>query len=251
MTGNSNVERLRVPTAEEALIFKRSSATDSAFSIIGKGRHGQELLPQCLLDAFECEAWRERKTPNGAQVCNSDFMEWVTAPYPRGLGTTPEVVRAILTSSPDAAKAQQALLLWDRAIRRPHGGDHRPDDSKLYNVQDALPTPTGNSSAAALRRLDREAEKGNEAAASALKQVLAGDVSIHAAMVGCGLRKGAKIDRDVRDRAAQALAERIVANFPADEIDAARADAQASGARALFIALTNLTGQSIMDRRHC
>ena len=246
MAAGSNVERLRVPTPEEALIFKRSSATDSAFSIIGKGRHGQELLPQCLLDAFECEAWKDRKTPNGAAVCNADFMEWVTAPYPRGLGTTPEIVRAILTSSPEAGKAQQALLLWDRATRREGG---RPTGETVDNIH-SFERPSGTSAAAGLRRLDREAEKGNEIAARALEQVKAGTVSVHAAMVDCGFRKSTKIDRDVRDRAAQSLAELIVAHVPSDALDAAKGDAFACGARALGIALSNLIGGSIMDGRY-
>lgn len=242
----ANIERLRIPTAEEALIHKRTTATDHTYGVIRDGGQSLKLLPHCLLTAFEVEAWKERRTPNGAMVSNDSFLEWVTAPYPRGLSATLEVVEAILTSAKDAAEAQQALLLWDRATRREGG---RPVVETVDNIH-SFDRPSGTSAAAGLRRLDREAEKGNEAAALALKQVLAGDVSIHAAMVGCGLRKSTKIDRDVRDRAAQSLAERIVANFPADEIDAARADAQASGARALFIALTNLTGQSIMDRRH-
>ena len=110
--------------------------------------------------------------------------------------------------------------------------------------------PSGTSAAAGLRRLDREAEKGNEVAARALEQVKAGTVSVHAAMVDCGFRKSTKIDRDVRDRAAQSLAELIVAHVPSDALDAAKGDAFACGARALGIALSNLIGGSIMDGRY-
>jgi hypothetical protein len=46
-----------------------------------------------------------------------------------------------------------------------------------------------------------------ERAHAALDLVLSGQKSVHAANVDCGFRKSTKIDRDVRDRAANEVAE--------------------------------------------
>lgn len=248
------VERLRLPTPEEALAYKRATETTTCHNLLRQGGQSLELLPNALLRAFEVEAWRERPTPNGSTVANSDFLEWITAPFPRGLEATPEVVEAILTSAQDRGAAERARLLWEQATRRKPGNatgrnQHSANDAGTVDNVNGSSRPTGNSRGRGLLKLADEAEAGNGIAAAALDAVKAGAKTVHRAMVECGFRKSTAIDKDVRDRAAAALAERIVANFPPDELDAAKADAFASGSKALGIALTNLIGQSIMDQR--
>jgi len=181
-----SIERLRIPTPDEALAYKRASASSICHGLVREGGQSLELLPGALIRAFEVEAWRERPTPNGSTIANADFVEWITAPYPRGLGTTKEVVEAILTSAKDRGAADQARLLWDRAVRRPVGSNQHVEG--LDNIQAQL-APTGTSKAAGLRRLDREAEAGNDEARVALDEVKAGRKSVHRAMVDCGFRR--------------------------------------------------------------
>ena len=245
MVAGSNVERLTLPTPEEALIYKRTTATENTYSVIRDGGQSLKMLPHCLLRAFECEAWKERRTPNGATVENRDFLEWVTAPYPRGLGATPDVVEAILTSSREAAEAQQARLLWDRAVRNEPGRPSKPET--LYNVQDKAPeAPTGNTAAAGLRRLDKEAEAGNSIAAQALDAVKTGAKSVHRAMVECGFRKG--IDPEVKALAARDAAEMAVAMSEGDldRLTAFEHLLRKAGAKNVADQIANLVDPAVM-----
>jgi ParB-like chromosome segregation protein Spo0J len=63
-------------------------------------------------------------------------------------------------------------------------------------------------------------------------------------------RRASKIDADVRGRAAQEAAEIIAEYVPADAWDGLKANLYAAGANAIANALTNITGQSVMDRRY-
>ncbi|KLL10815.1 MULTISPECIES: hypothetical protein [Protofrankia] len=91
---------------------------------------------------------------------------------------TVELIRRVVADDP-------ALVdLLDQALQNPHGGDR----SKFDNVQDAPEAPTGNSETAALRRLRKEADAGNEQAAELRSDVLAGRISAHQAMVRAGYR---------------------------------------------------------------
>jgi ParB family chromosome partitioning protein len=61
--------------------------------------------------------------------------------------------------------------------------------------------------------------------------------------------KASRIDGDIKNRAAQELAEWIVAHANGNDLDAVKANLFASGAKNIAVELTNLIGQSIMDRR--
>lgn len=63
-------------------------------------------------------------------------------------------------------------------------------------------------------------------------------------------QKSAKIDADVKSRAATEVAEIIAENVPGEWWDAVKANLYAAGAKNVADALSNITGQSIMDRRH-
>jgi hypothetical protein len=83
------------------------------------------------------------------------------------------------------------LVLWvrkrldaDRQNRRPPGRPRKILDSTAHDVQGFA--PTGNSAAAALRRLERHRR-------DLLERVLAGELSAHAAMIEAGFRNAARV----------------------------------------------------------
>lgn len=63
-------------------------------------------------------------------------------------------------------------------------------------------------------------------------------------------RARSKIDKDVKDRAAREVASMLAEHVPGDWWDALKANLYAAGAANIANELTNLTGQSIMDRRY-
>ena len=161
------------------------------------------------------------------------FTDWVTAsPARAGLGTrldllvklvsqpldadaAPECCQQLMgvldpmdqtAISPMIAKAAAAnakltgneswnalLDKADAAVKRPHGGDR----SKLDNVQ-LEKAPTGNSTAAGLRKLRRYADSASLCQERGVDQdqvtdqygkTLRGEKSVHRALIDCGLRK--------------------------------------------------------------
>lgn len=62
-------------------------------------------------------------------------------------------------------------------------------------------------------------------------------------------RKRTGVERDVKERAANEVAEIIAEHVPADAWDILKANLYAAGANNIANALTNITGNSIMDKR--
>lgn len=62
-------------------------------------------------------------------------------------------------------------------------------------------------------------------------------------------RRASSIDRDVKDRAAHAVAEMLSEHVPGSAWDALKANLYAAGASNIANALTNITGEAIMDKR--
>jgi len=63
-------------------------------------------------------------------------------------------------------------------------------------------------------------------------------------------RKASRIDADIRDRAANEVAQMIAEHVPGEWWDAIKSNLYAAGANNIANALTNVTGQSIMDKNH-
>lgn len=61
--------------------------------------------------------------------------------------------------------------------------------------------------------------------------------------------RASKIDGDVKDRAAKEVAEIIAEHVPGEWWDGVKANLYAAGARNIADALTNIIGQSVMDKR--
>jgi len=98
----------------------------------------------------------------------STFAEFVTTPPLEGLGVTLDQLRGICRSDPEA------LDTMDRATQNAVGTNQHVD-----NVNTLTERSTGNTSAAALRRLRKDRPDLHD-------QVLAGKLKPHAAMVEAG-----------------------------------------------------------------
>jgi hypothetical protein len=62
--------------------------------------------------------------------------------------------------------------------------------------------------------------------------------------------RAAKIQADVKARAAREVAEVIAEHVPGDWWDAVKSNLYAAGAKNIADAFTNITGEAIMDRRY-
>jgi hypothetical protein len=254
----SNVERLRLPTPEEGVQNQRATTTESFHRASRTGGQSINNLPTFLRMALEVEAWKERPSPLGKIISNPSFSDWLKRPFPQGVDADPALVRRIL------ADDVEALVLFDRAIEGTPGNpsgvnQHTKTEGggTVYNVNSSSEgRPVGNSVNQGLRRLRKAAEAGDERAAELLREVTTPDPekpkghlrSVHSACQKMGWRP--KIDKDVQQRAARALAEWIVAHAGQDDLSAVKADLFACGAKALAMELTNLLGEPIMGRRY-
>lgn len=115
-------------------------------------------------------AWREFQSANGEIVTHDRFSVFLATPPTRGLGVEVDLVRRVI--GPDV----EALDLLDQALQNPHGTNQHEENN---NVQ--VLAPEGNRAEAALRRLRKDRPDLHE-------QVLADELSPHAAMVQAGFR---------------------------------------------------------------
>jgi hypothetical protein len=154
-----------------------------------------EMFPGLLIEAINNEIWAHPRQMAYRLAPPMPLAEFVTTPFPRGLGTTMETVRKLIAGN------AQAELHWDRAIRGKHGRSNASRDPKtgrLIKVLKPTKTPTtkhkidyGTSAAGGMRRLDRAAQAGNEQAADLLRQVTdpANPMTVHRACISMGWRK--------------------------------------------------------------
>lgn len=143
-------------------------------SSLRRGGNALEDVPGLLKRILKEEAWRRFTTPRGELVEYSEFIDFVTTPPTAGLGATAPLVRKIISGDPEAVD------LFDEAVQTQHGGDRR-SAAVIKNDNVTLERPTGNTQTAALRRLRKDAPELHA-------EVLAGNLSAHAAMVQAGFR---------------------------------------------------------------
>ncbi|MBA9005942.1 hypothetical protein [Thermomonospora cellulosilytica] len=130
------------------------------------GGNALKQVPDLVKQILAEGAWREFVTPRGELVRHDRFVDFVTAPPTRGIGATVDLVRRLV------ADDTQALDLLDQALQNPsshHAGNNIPS------------RPEGTSQAKALRRLRKDRPDLHA-------QVLAGELSAHAAMIKAGFR---------------------------------------------------------------
>lgn len=138
------------------------------YSAISNGGHSLGSVPGLLKRTLREELWREFVTPRGEHVQYDRFVDFVTTPPSKGLGATVDLIRKLVAGDPEAVD------LLDQALQNEPG---RPSET-LDNIKGF---PSGTSQEAALRRLRKDAPELHA-------EVLAGNLSAHAAMVKAGYR---------------------------------------------------------------
>lgn len=162
------------------------------------GASGLAYVPRLLKRVLETGAWRERYDRTSRKpVPFRTFAEFVTTPATEGLGADIALVQRIVKGDP----VTEDLL--DKALQREHGGDRRPE-GKVDNIHlEVSPVGRGTSRAYALRRLRKDAPELHA-------QVLAGDITAHAAMVQAGFRPQTfTVRADSADSVAAALRRQL------------------------------------------
>jgi hypothetical protein len=146
----------------------RGSEVALLSDILARGGFALESVPHQIKDLLRSDAWRHFVTKLGKEVRHERFAEFVTAQPLAGLGATVEMLRRVLGDD------MEALDLLDRALQNPVG--HPEKDSIRTNSR-----PTGTTKEQALRKLRKDAPELHA-------EVLAGNLTAHAAMVQAGYR---------------------------------------------------------------
>lgn len=168
---------------------QNATLVEALGSSLRRGDHALGTVPDLLKRILREEAWRAFVTQRGELVEHARFADFVTTPPLKGIGSSVDLVRRIVSADPEA------LDLLDRALQVPVG---RPKIADVISNYDA-PGQHGTSRDYALRRLRKDAPELHA-------EVLAGHLSAHAAMIEAGFRKrtiSVRLDRP--ESAAQAL----------------------------------------------
>jgi hypothetical protein len=176
-------------TPEQRLIASGFLVGHLNRALLGTER-GLRTVPGVLKRVIEEGMWRDRTDPDsGRRYTFATFEEFVAAHHPDGLGTTIDHLRGICSEDVEARDA------IDRATQRP------PSRHALDNIQGMA--PTGTSESAALRRLRKDRPDLHA-------QVLAGELSAHAAALQAGFRRQtATVPVDTPEAAIRALSRRF------------------------------------------
>lgn len=134
------------------------------------GQHGLSTVPGLLKRVLTEESWREFTTQRGEHVTHERFADFVTTPPLAGIGADVPLLRRIV------ADDLEAVDLLDRALRGRQG-----ERTDLLDISKEVKAPTGTTKEAALRRLRKDRPELHA-------DVLAGNLSAHAAMVQAGYR---------------------------------------------------------------
>jgi hypothetical protein len=153
-----SVDPLRARGSEVALLG----------DILARGGFALESVPHQIKDLLRSDAWRHFVTKLGKEVRHERFAEFVTAQPLAGLGATVEMLRRVLGDD------MAALDLLDRALQNPVG---HPEKDSIRTVSKT----GGTTKDQALRKLRKDAPELHA-------EVLAGNLTAHAAMVQAGYR---------------------------------------------------------------
>lgn len=159
-------------------LLENDSAVAGLRDAFYRGEASLKAVPGLIKRILMLDMWQERMIHETKQVQRFDsFMEFVTAKPLEGLGADMALLKNLCRDD------TEALDLLDKVIQRPNGGDRKSDGIRFDNVQtDAEIPPTGNTSAAALRRLRKDSPGLHQ-------KVIRGEMSPHGAMVQAGFRR--------------------------------------------------------------
>ena len=135
-----------------------------------RGGSALESVPAQVVDVVRSQKWAHFVTRTGNEIRPPKFEEFVAQPPLAGLGTTIQMLRKICRDS------KPALDAIDDAL-----GSRQGERTDLLDIVQEVRAPTGNRVDRALRKLRKDAPELHA-------QVLAGEVTAHAAMVKAGFR---------------------------------------------------------------
>ncbi|HEY9372567.1 hypothetical protein [Streptomyces sp.] len=156
---------------------QNATLVEALGSSLRRGDHALGTVPDLLKRILREEAWREFVTQRGELVEHARFADFVATPPLKGIGSSVDLVRRIVSDDPEA------LDLLDQALQNPVGGSQKINlNVDVMNNESDHGRPAGTSKEYALRRLRKDAPELHA-------EVLAGHLSAHAAMVKAGFRK--------------------------------------------------------------
>lgn len=155
------------------IVASLSSSIFNADSGLGSA---PKLLKQ-VLKGKENAMWKKFVTQRGEVVEHDSFEAFVETPPLKGLGADMGLVKRI------AGLDSETFDLLDQALKRKPGRPSAPEGEKeTVSNTHGFERPATGTRARALRKLRTDAPELHE-------QVLAGNLSAHAAMVQAGFRK--------------------------------------------------------------
>lgn len=164
-----------------------------------RGGSALESVPHQIKALLRSGDWKHFVTKLGKEVEHQRFADFVTTLPLAGLGADVDLVRRLV------ADDNEALDLLDQALQNPVGTHH--DDN---NIQ--VRAPQGTSKDRALRKLRTDAPELHA-------EVLAGQLTAHAAMVQAGFRPKTFT---VRADSAEAVAKALRRQLDAGTLEAVR-----------------------------
>lgn len=160
------------------------------------GQHGLSVVPALLKRILREESWREFTTQRGEHVRHDRFTDFVATPPLAGIGSSVDLLRRVIGD--DA----EAIDLLDQTLQEGSRPGERTD--LVNNINEVPPAPRGTSREYALRRLRAQSP-------SLHAEVLAGNLSAHAAMVEAGFTPPRFT---VQVRSADSVAETLKKRLP-------------------------------------
>ena len=179
---------------------RNANLVEALGSALREGGHAVGTVPGLVKRILAEESWREFVTQRGEHVEHERFADFVTAPPLRGIGANLRLVRRIVGDD------IEAIDLLDRVLQNPEGGS-ATQRATVSNSNSGR--PSGTSKAYALRRLRKEAPELHT-------EVVAGNLSAHAAMVKAGLRSETFT---VRVDSAEAVAKALRSKLSPDVLE--------------------------------
>lgn len=147
-----------------------ATLVDALGSALRSGDHGLKTVPGLLKRVLSEESWREFTTQRGELVRYDRFEDFIVRPPLKGLGASIDLVRRVVSGDPEAVDLLDQALAGRQGLR-----------TDLVDNINEVARPTGTSQNAALRRLRKDAPALHT-------EVLAGNLSAHAAMIQAGFR---------------------------------------------------------------
>ena len=153
------------------VLKRNANVVEALGSALRQGEHAIGTVPALIKRVLAEESWREFVTQRGEHIQHKRFVDFVAAPPLAGIGATVDLLRRVISDD------TEAVDLLDRTLQAASRPGERTD--LVDNMNEVAQVPRGTSKEYALRRLRKSAPELHA-------EVLAGNLSAHAAMVKAG-----------------------------------------------------------------